>query len=209
MPEELLVLAARYIAIFGLVVAVLLIFVRWRFPQHESKGSSGSGSGSGAAGRREAPSFWQILWQVYRQTRARDKEREADLRAVRSKRVIVVDPDEKSSKVLVWRLQQLRCHVTKARNGSQAISAMRNGEPADVVIADALLPDIPAVEFCDEIGGTPIVLVGVVASQREELAKLGERIGRLGKPYDPDTAAMLAGRLLRKAKTGDSSNVLT
>jgi len=186
MPQEVLLLAARYIALFGLVVSIALIFVRWRFPKKESKGK-----GSG-----KAPSYWREFWKAYRRGKARVREREGDLRAIRGKSVLVVDPDEKSSKVLIWRLEQLGCKVVKARSGNQAVGMASS---VDVVISDALLPDISAVEFCDALAGSdvPIVLVGVLRAQREELARLGDRVACLGKPYDPDDAAVLAGRALR------------
>lgn len=184
MPQELLLLAARYIAIFGLVVSVLLMFVRWRFPQHESKGS------------RKAPSYWREFWKAYRKAKTRVRERETDLRAVRGKRVLVVDPDEKSAKVLIWRLEQLGCKVVKARSGAQAIGMVGS---VDVVISDALLPDISAVDFCDELAGSsvPIVLVGVMKAQREELLRFDGRVACIGKPFDPDDAAVMAGRLVQ------------
>lgn len=190
MPQEVLLLAARYIALFGLVVSIALIFVRWRFPKKESKGDKGSGS------REKEPSYWQVFWYMRRKAKAKAREREGDLRAIRGKSVLVVDPDEKSSKVLIWRLEQLGCKVVKARSGSQAVGMASS---VDVVISDALLPDISAVEFCDALAGSdvPIVLVGVLRAQREELARLGDRVACLGKPYDPDDAAVLAGRALR------------
>ena len=193
MPQ-VLVLAVRYAAIFLLVVALLLIFVRWRFPRKETESA---GDGGGGSTVKEA-SYWRILWHLYRKAKARDRAREADLRAVREKRVLVVDPDEKSCKVLVWRLEQLGCEVVKARTGGKAIE---HANSVDVVIGDALLPDVSAVDFCYALSEVPIVLVGVLKAQREELSRFGERIAWLGKPYDPEDAAVLAGKLLgRSAK---------
>ena len=72
MPQELLLLGARYIALFGLVVSILLIFVRWRFP----KSSSPS---------KKAPSHWREFWKAYRKGQARVREHDRDLRAIRGK----------------------------------------------------------------------------------------------------------------------------
>lgn len=184
MPQELLVLGARYIALFGLVVALALIFVRWRFPQSSAPG-------------KKAPSYWHEFWKGYRKSKLRVREREDDLRTIRGKSVLVVDPDEKSSKVLIWRLEQLGCKVVKARSGSQAVAMASS---VDVVIADALLPDVSALEFCEalESSDVPIVLVGVMRAQRDELAGLGERVACLGKSYDPDDVAVAAGKLLQQ-----------
>lgn len=194
MPQ-ILVLAARYIAIFGLVVAILLIFVRWRFPKKDI-----THTGDGGSSSEKDPSYWQVLWHLYKKAKARNQAREADQRELRGKRVLVVDPDEKSCKVLIWRLEQLGCKVTKARTGAQAIVLAGS---VDVVISDALLPDVSAVDFCYELKDMPIVLVGVLKAQRDELSKFGKRIERLRKPYDPDDAAVLAGRLVKqRSKVG-------
>ncbi len=194
MPPVLL-LAARYIAIFVLVIALLLVFVRWRFPMKETQGT-----GSGAGGSRESElSYWRALWLMYRRARKRNRERDKDLKAIRRKRVLVVDPYEKSSKVLVWRLEQLGCNVTRVRTGFLALKHIREGAVFDAIISDSLLPDISATNFCDALADwdIPAVLVGVLKTRREELSRLEGKVGFLGKHYDPDDAAALAGRLIR------------
>lgn len=206
MPQ-LLLLVARYVAIFGLVVALLLIFVRWRFPQKQVK-EGGTGSAS-----EPSPSYWRALWKLYLRARRQDKERDANLRAIRAKSVLVVDSDEKSCKVLIWKLQQLGCSILRARSGGQAIKLVReflepvsgSARSVDVVVSDALLPDISALDFCDILADydIPIVLVGVLKAQRDELTRVGDRVACLGKPYDPDDAAALAGKMLaRRLKVG-------
>lgn len=216
MPQELLLLAARYIAIFGLVVSVLLIVLRTIVPQKNSSALRAKSPRSGSPKPPE-PSFWQVLWHMYRRSRLRDREQDINARRLRGKHVLVVDPDEKSCKVLMWKLQQHGAKVTRARNGSQAINIVRDGQaalgraqdaerPIDVVISDALLPDVSAPDFCEEMDQLPVVLVGVLKAQRDDLSPMAG-VACLGKPYDPDEAAALAGKLAHSAAILEGSKV--
>lgn len=168
-----------------LLGSILLIIARWRYPHNQQQ------SGSTLA-------LWREVWRQWHRSRSREKEREADMRAVRGKSALVVDPDEKSSRVLVWRLESLGCTVSKARNGVQGLSVARSAKP-EFIICDALLTDVSAAEFHGSLSmpNVPVVFVGALAAQREELAGLGERVACLSKPFDPDNAVVLAGRLLR------------
>ncbi len=209
----LMLIIARYLAIVLLVGAVILIIGRWRYPRKRRElDSSVPGKASGL--QEKQPSFWQAAWRMHKEAVARDRLRATDLRGIRGKQVLVVDPDEKSGRVLVWRLEQLGCTVMKARTGSQALKLLRDGDSTgsgrrdrrvEAVIADALLPDVSAADFCDALAewDLVIVLIGVLKAQRQELAGLGQSVGCLAKPYDPDDAAAMAGRMLtRRAKVG-------
>lgn len=194
MPEKLL-LSARWIALLVLLVSVVLILARWKYPQKHER-SQGT------------LAFWREVWRQWRKSRSREKEREADLRALRGSAVLLVDPDEKSSRVLVWRLEGLGCKVSKARNGTQGLTLASSAEP-NVVIADALLSDVSAIDFLNALPTpkAPVLFVGVLQAQRQELLKLEGRVACLGKPFDPEDAVILAGRLLRQ--TGDLTPTLS
>ena len=188
MPEVLL-LISRWIAIFVLAVSIVLIFVRWRFPREPKPSGSTLG-------------YWREVWRHVRRSRSHNKERELDRKALRGKAVLVVDPDERSSRVLIWRLEGLGCVVTKARTGTRGLELAASAKPA-VIIADALLPDVPAADVYSRAAATglPVVFVGTMKSQRKELASLGDRVACLGKPFDPEEAVEAAGRLLRRTET--------
>jgi len=177
-----LILASRWIAIFILAVAIALIVVRWRFPQQRE-------SGDGSVG------FWRAVWQRLRQSRARSRQRELNAKALRGKTVLVIDPDERSSRVLVWRLESFGCSVVRARTGARGLELAKNAQPA-VIIADALLPDMAATDLY-AAAELPIVFVGTMKSQRREIAAIGRDVVCLGKPFDPDEAVSAAGELLR------------
>jgi len=185
MPEKLL-LSARWFAVLVLLVSIALILARWRYPQKPDP-SEGT------------LAYWREVWRMWRKARSREKQREADLKSLRRRYVLVVDPDEKSTRVLVWRLEGLGCKVSKARNGTQGLALASSGAP-EVIIADALLPDVSAIDFYKSLPmpNAVIVFVGALQAQREELRELGDRVASLGKPFDPENAVVLAGRLLRQ-----------
>lgn len=187
MPQEILILSTRYIAIFVLVVSIALIIVRWRFPLKEDSNA-----------KESSFAYWRRVYKQWRKIRAAEQEREKDLRAVRRKTALIVDPDEKSSRVLAWKLESLGCKVVKARAGTQALSAMDKSRP-DFIIADALLPDISAVDFFKslQMPGLPVVFVGVLDGQRGELKMLGDEVICFPKPFDPEKAVVLVGRIFR------------
>jgi len=185
MPEKLLLLA-RWIALFVLLISIALIIVRWRFPRkHESSGSTFG--------------YWREVWRQWRRSKARDRERDLDTKALHGKSVLVIDPDERTSRVLVWRLEGLGCKVTKAKTATKGLE-LAASEELDVIIADALLPDMSAGDIHAAAGaaGLPVVFVGALKGQRKELAALGDNVVSLGKPFDPDEATAAAGRLLRR-----------
>lgn len=182
---EILLITARWLAIGLLVMSVLLMLLRWRYPQKQD-------ASVGTLAQ------WREVWRLFRASRSREKQRDHDIAAVRRKNVLVVDPDEKSARVLVWRLEGLGCRVARTRNGTMGLQAA-NSQSFDVIIADALLSDVSAIDFYRALSrDTPIVYVGVVEAQRHELKALGEGVACLRKPFDPERAVELAGRLLRK-----------
>jgi DNA-binding response OmpR family regulator len=121
------------------------------------------------------------------------------MRSLRKKRILLVDPDERSVRVLTWRLKSLGCQVSNSRNGIHALSIASSGS-YDVIMVDALLPDVSAVDFFNLLSSPrpAIVFLGVLNTQRDQIMGLGARVGCLGKPFDPEDALALAGRLLRE-----------
>lgn len=185
MPEKLL-LSARWFAVVVLLVSIALILARWKYPQKQEP-SQGTFA------------LWREIWRQWRKSRSREKEHSANLRALRGRRVLVADPDEKSSRVLIWRLEGLGCTVCKARNGTHGLSLVSSENP-DVAVVDALLPDVSAIDFFESLPApkAPVVFVGALQTQREELRRLDGRVACLGKPFDPEDAVVLAGKLLRQ-----------
>lgn len=172
---------------FALVVAIALIIVRWRFPRRPNS--------------QGVIAYWRDVWETMRDRSADRRERAESLRALRDSTALVVDPDEKSARVLAWQLESLRCKVITSRSGAEGLAAARKSAP-DVVIADALLPDVSAADFYQSLPSPerPVVFVGVLRDQYDSLRRLGRNVACFAKPYDPDEAIALAGYMLRRSR---------
>ena len=186
MPARALVFV-RWLSLAVLILALLLIFIRLKYPPaRETQSESAVG-------------WLKRTWRALRERRRDARERSDDLRALAGKRVLLIDPDEKSARVMAWKLESLKCAVTKARTGAQGLSAARK-EKYDLLIVDALLPDTSAADLyaSPAIAGRPVVFVGVLASQYDALRALGRNVACLGKPYDPEEAAAVAGYMIHR-----------
>ena len=181
-----LVLAARWIGLVVLALAIVLMIARWKLPmpQRRSEGST--------------LDFWRKLWRLWREKREDAREHSESLRALRGKTALLVGPEDKPMRVMAWRLEGFGCSVVKAATGAQGINQVRAKQP-DLIVADSLLPDISAVDLfrsVPEFAG-PIIFVGVLHSQRDELHGLGRNVVCAGRPFDPEELAAAAGHILR------------
>ncbi len=188
MPARVILLI-RWLALIVLVLAVVLIIARWKLPMPQTRSESLL-----ATLRRALAGL--------RKRRADVRAHENDLAALQGRRALLVDPDEKSARVMAWKLENLRCAVVRTRTGMQALSLARTRN-FDFVVVDALLPDMSAAEFYRSLGSNdrPVVFVGVLASQHEELRSLSDNVACLSKPYDPEEAAAIAGYILSRGET--------
>ena len=189
MPERLAVAAVRWLALALLVIAIALIIIRWKCRDRPSVPYEGS------------IAFWHGVWRRWRERKEDVRERDRSLQALRGQTALVVDPDEKSCRVMSWKLENLGCRVVQARSGSQG-AAMAANHDTDLVIADALLPDVSASDFYEMLDGlnAPVIFIGVLRDQRDELRSLGPNVACVAKPYDPEEVAALAGYLLRRTR---------
>ena len=187
MPARL-ALIVRYLALFLLLIAIALIIIRWKFPSREPE------SQGFVASLRE---FWRRLSERREDLR----ERAANLRALRDKFVLLVDPDDKSARVLNWKFGSLGCRMFRVRTGATGIARARSETP-DFVVVDALLSDVSAADFYNSLGRSdiPVIFIGVLAAQWDELHILGRNIRCVSKPFDPDEVAALVGLMLRRAE---------
>ena len=188
-------IAIRYVGLALLVIAIALIIIRRKFPSRETASRSIVGS------VRE-------LWRRIGERREDLRERSMNLRALRDKSALVVDPDEKSARVLNWKLGSLGCKALRSRTGASGLARAAREDPS-IVVADALLADVSAADFYRSLGrrDIPVIYLGVLYAQRDELHRLGRNVRCMSKPFDPDEAAALAGLMLRRLeKERESSN---
>ncbi|MGI8411277.1 MAG: ATP-binding protein [Solirubrobacteraceae bacterium] len=122
------------------------------------------------------------------------------LKAIRGRRVLVVDDEPEIAELLAGQLAPLQVSATIATSGKEALARL-GAEHYDAVTLDILMPGMDgfqvlrALRADPELRRTPIVFVSVF-SGRHELA--GEWV--VSKPIDPDelrqvlSAAVSAGR---------------
>jgi|YNPNPStandDraft_1061719.scaffolds.fasta_scaffold00001_109 CheY-like chemotaxis protein len=179
-----LLLIVRWIAIAALVIAVALIILRRKFPVRGEEDRSTLG-------------FFRSLWQSYLHRRALELQRSRALKSLRGKRALIVDPDEKSARVMEWKLRTLKCESFRVRTGTQAIQATKS-RSYDLIVADSLLSDMSAVDLFESLGQREavVIFVGVLANQWDEIRRLGPNVACMPKPYDPHEVATTAGYLL-------------
>lgn len=186
MPAQLFIIL-RYIGIFILIIAILLIIARWKFPvEHRSKSIF---------------AYIRDIWNAMRERRDDVREKAQNLQALRDKTALLVDPDEKSSRIMTWKLESLGCKILRARDGVQGISQTGEQKP-DFIIADTLLTDMSATDFFSSLQkwDMPVIFIGVLRNQWDELHKLGRNVACFAKPYDPEEVASLAGYMLLRDK---------
>ncbi len=185
-----LALLLRYVGLVILVLAIVLIIARWKLPMREHRSAS-------------TLDILRGLWARWRERRQGTREHSEDLAALRGKRALLVGPEDKSLRVMRWKLEGLRCAVVRARTGTQAL-ALAHEERPDVVIADALLPDMSAEDFYRSLGSrdVPVAFVGALGRHWDEIRALGPNVTCAGRPFDPEEAAAAIGYMLRSGANG-------
>jgi CheY-like chemotaxis protein len=190
MPARLIIML-RWAAVVVLLLAAALIIARWKLPMRQTRAQSALG-------------YWRDVFRRMLARRRGGSERKGNLRALAGRTGLIVDPDEKSSRVMAWKLESLRCAVLKAASGRLGLAVARDSDP-DFIIVDALLRDVSAAEFFRLLprGDMPVVFVGVSGGQRDNLRAMGGNVACLGKPYDPEEAAAHAGMMLRRGRDSE------
>jgi CheY-like chemotaxis protein len=193
MPARL-VLIIRWLALLVLLVAIALIVIRWKFPLKKTES-------------RRTESTWSIikaLWIRWRQRARKAREHALDMAALHGKRIVLVGPEDKYIRAVRWKLESINCKVDRVRTGTQALSTIRNNKP-DAVIADALLPDMSAADFCESIGenSMPIALIGVTDQHHLQVVK-SRNLVLCTNFTEPDELVSRIGRLLRETGAADN-----
>jgi CheY-like chemotaxis protein len=182
-----LALMIRWAALAVLVLAIVLIIARWRLPMREHRS-------------RSTLDILRALWTRLRERREDAREHAVDVAALRDRTALIVGPEDKGLRVIRWKLEALKCKVIRARTGTHALAVARDEKP-DVIVADALLPDMSAADFYQSLADAdvPVAFVGVLGHQWDELHKLGRSVTCAGRPFDPEEVAAALGYMLRRA----------
>lgn len=129
-----------------------------------------------------------------------------------AERILIVDDDRDSLKLIGLMLQRRGYQITVAQNGSQALSKAV-GEMPDLIILDVMMPDIDGYEVCrrlrtdPQMAHIPIIMFTAKTQVTDKVA--GFQAGAddyLTKPIHPaELATRVETVLLRSARTREAA----
>lgn len=118
-------------------------------------------------------------------------------------RVLVVDDDPPSVKMISFLLREEGYEVTSADNGSSALEWIER-EPPDLVILDVMMPDLDGFEVCRRIRQTQDVPIIFLSAKGETVDKVaGLELGAddyLAKPFEPSELLARVKAVTRRAE---------
>ncbi len=124
-------------------------------------------------------------------------------------RILAVEDDERIRAAVKLALEDEGWTVAEAATGEDALTQFQ-GEPADVVLIDIMLPGIDGFEVCRSIRRTsdvPIVMVTARADTHDVVAGLEAGADDyLTKPFAPKELSARIRALLRRARTSEVSS---
>jgi DNA-binding response OmpR family regulator len=121
------------------------------------------------------------------------------------KRVLVVEDEPRMRELLTDYLTEEGFDVLEARNGSEALERF-NGNHADAVILDIMMPFLNGYEVCREIRKRSDAVIVMLTAKSEETDKLhGYELGAddyVTKPFSPKVLMAKVKALLKRAGDG-------
>jgi DNA-binding response OmpR family regulator len=118
-------------------------------------------------------------------------------------RVLVVEDDEVTSRVLYDNLTFEGFHVLQATTGAAALK-MAEATPPDVVLLDVTLPDMSGFDLCSPLrrgGATPIIFLTARGQKVDKLR--GLNLGAddyVTKPFDLEELLLRVHAILRRSR---------
>jgi DNA-binding NtrC family response regulator len=128
-------------------------------------------------------------------------------------RVLVVDDDQSSRDLLSRILTAAGHRVTALTDGREAIAALAEGEPPDLVVSDIRMSEVDGLQVIDayrqQAPDTPVILVtafgnidGAVDAIRRGATDY------ISKPYDVDAIQLTVARALRQRELATENRTL-
>jgi CheY-like chemotaxis protein len=117
------------------------------------------------------------------------------------RRVLIVDDDPDLSEVLRRVLHRCGYAVQVARNGREALEALRQGQGPEVVLLDLMMPDMNGWEFRaeqlkdPELSGIPVVVFSGHGKIEQDTASI-KAAANLRKPVALEDLLQVLGRVL-------------
>jgi two-component system OmpR family response regulator len=120
-------------------------------------------------------------------------------------RILIADDEPNIREVISFALERAGYAVVAARNGSEALQALRRG-PVDLIVLDVGMPEMDGLEVCRQVRKTSDVPILFLSARDEEIDRvLGLEIGGDDYVTKPFSARELVARvnvILKRARNG-------
>jgi CheY-like chemotaxis protein len=117
--------------------------------------------------------------------------------------VLIVDDDADLLEVTSFALEGEGIGVETARNGEEALEALRVGKLPDLVLLDLMMPVMNGRQFLDEIAKIPSLetIPVIVLTASAEPGEVPGAVAVLRKPIDLKSLVAVVERHIREAVT--------
>ena len=126
-------------------------------------------------------------------------------------KILIVDDEPDALEILGFKLKEAGYAPLFAKDGSRAIVAAREEQPA-LIVLDLMLPEVDGLEVCrvlrrdPETAAIPILMLTARASEVDRV--VGLEIGAddyVTKPFSPRELVLRIGKLLTRTKVPDAA----
>ena len=132
-----------------------------------------------------------------------------------AQRVLIVEDEPDIRDLLVFHLEREGYHVTKSRNGEDAVR-LAHASPPDLVVLDLMLPEMDGLEVCSRLRRDPVtqaVPIVMLTARGDELDRvLGLEMGAddyVVKPFSPRELVARIRAVLRRTHPAPGTTPIT
>jgi DNA-binding response OmpR family regulator len=123
---------------------------------------------------------------------------------VKQSTVLVVDDEPFICRSLSFVLRKANYQVVEARNGEEALAAIRQHEP-DLVFMDVMMPKVSGFEVCTQVKADPLLrhvkIILLTAKGQDSDREIGRKAGAddyMTKPFSPSKILERAREILAR-----------
>lgn len=132
-----------------------------------------------------------------------------------TKTILVVDRQPGVIEILATNLKRADFRVISARTGAQALARASREKP-DLILLDAILPDLDGVDVCRQLkdeqqtSQIPVIMIGAKAGNEDIIAGIAAGAeDYVAKPFGPSEVVALVEAHLRREERGRNADRLT
>ena len=128
---------------------------------------------------------------------------------------MVVDDDPEIVQILEVNFSHANFEVISARNGAQVLKKASKEKP-DIILLDALLPDLGSFEICqrlkesEQTSSIPVIIIGTEGESEDKMASvICEADHYITKPFYPNDVVALVENYFKRMERDKNTNPLT